>query len=457
MAELLSCGVGVIVRGKDYGLLDRPAVQARLRQPPDQQTTHPESGASRALFDCLDLPLLPAGPRVRVIIATHPATSTKKPALGVLRSGTVYELFLTTLPPPAFTCADVLDLYLHRGSFETVLSDEDREQDPDRWCSHTACGQQFWQILNQWIWNLRLEFGQHLSAAPLRWTQFAPAQLVEVVQASQPAQVMQALQVSDPAQVMQAAQASPPAVLVEAAQASHPTEVVQAAQASHPVVYGPPHWARRSFTKGFAGADFALQPDGTLRCPAGHALSAQERRLEQNGSLRILYSARLCSCRPCPLREQCQESATTLKPRRVSAVFWPISSAASGSTEPAPDPIEAPPPLVELALPQPPPRPAPFPVLWGDWPRCQLRRSFLRLLRTQTVDLIFGSVQAEEKKDPKPSDVQTRAQRAHWRLTWEERMARNARLATACPLEVTIHGLPAAFAQSFGFEVVPAA
>jgi hypothetical protein len=81
----------------------------------------------------------------------------------------------------------------------------------------------------------------------------------------------------------------------------------------------------------------------------------------------------------------------------------------------------------------------------------------MRLLRTQTVDLIFGSVQAEAKKDPTPSDVQTRAHRAHWRLTWEERMARNARLATACPLEVTIYGLPATFAQSFGFDVVPAA
>ena len=168
LADLLSSGVGVIVRGKDYGMLDLPAMQARLRQPPDQQTIHPESGASRALFDCWDLPLMPAGPRVRLIIATDPATSSKKPSIGVLRSGTVYELFLTTLPPHAFTPADVLDLYLHRGSFETVLADEDREQDPDRWCSHTAYGQEFWQILNQWIWNLRLEFGQHCSPTPLR-------------------------------------------------------------------------------------------------------------------------------------------------------------------------------------------------------------------------------------------------------------------------------------------------
>ena len=445
LAELLSSGVGVIVRAKDYGLLNLPAVQARLRQPPDQRTTHPESGASRALFDCLDLPLMPAGPRVRLIIATHPATSTKKPSIGVLRSGTVYELFLTTLPPHAFTPADVLDLYLHRGSFETVLADEDREQDPDRWCSHSACGQEFWQILNQWIWNLRLEFGQHLSASPMRWTEFAPAQVMEAVQASQPAQVPEAAQASQPAQAP------------EAVQASDPAQVVEAVQASQPVLYGPPQWARRSFTKGFAGADFSLQPDGTLRCPAGHPLSAQERRPEHNGSLRILYSARLCSCRPCPLREQCQESATTIKARRVSAVFWPISSAPSVSTEPPPHPVEAPPPVGEPPPPQPPPQPPPFPVLWGDWERSQLRRRWMRLLRTQTVDLIFRSVQSEEKKEPKPSDVQTRAQRAHWRLSWDERMARNARLATACPLELTIYGLPAAFAQSFGFDVVPAA
>jgi hypothetical protein len=84
---------------------------------------------------------MPAGPRVRLIVATHPTTSTKKPSIGVLRAGVVYELFLTTMPPHAFTEAVVLDLYLHRGSFETVLSDEDREQDPDRWCSHTSCGQ----------------------------------------------------------------------------------------------------------------------------------------------------------------------------------------------------------------------------------------------------------------------------------------------------------------------------
>ena len=87
----------------------------------------------------------------------------------------IYELFVTRLPAPAFSAKDVLDLYLHRGSFETVLADEDIEQDPDRWCSHTPCGQEFWQILSQWVWNLRLELGQRFSPAAMRTTEFAPA------------------------------------------------------------------------------------------------------------------------------------------------------------------------------------------------------------------------------------------------------------------------------------------
>jgi hypothetical protein len=90
----------------------------------------------------------------------------------------VYELFWTCLPSSAFTPADVLDLYLHRGGFETVLSDEDKEQDFDRWCSYTACGQEFWQILSQWIWNLRLELGHRLQPTAMRTTEFAKAQAI---------------------------------------------------------------------------------------------------------------------------------------------------------------------------------------------------------------------------------------------------------------------------------------
>src|SRR5205085_5638223 len=230
LTGVLASGLGLIARSKDYALLDVPEVKAVLARPPDAESTHPESGMYRALYDCPDIPLTPTGPRVRLVVAADPASSTSA-SIGKQRDGLVYELFVTHLPSPAFSAQDVLDLYLHRGSFETVLADEDVEQDPDRWCSRTPCGQEFWQILSQWVWNLRLELGQRFSPAAMQTTEFAPA--------------------CEP-------EPAPPAPLSEPVAAREPAPVL---------LYGPPHWAQRSFTGGFPGSAFPLQPDGNLLCP----------------------------------------------------------------------------------------------------------------------------------------------------------------------------------------------
>src|SRR5258708_1413659 len=173
LLDVLAAGLGVIARSRAYHLLDVEAVKQVLARAPSHVSTHPESGMTRALYDCASVPLTSAGPKVRGVVAKHGATSSA-PAVGVDRDGMVYELFVSTLPSPAFTASDVLDLYLHRGSFETVLADEDNEQASDRWYSHTSCGQEFSQILAQWVWNIRQELGQQLSSAELRTTEFAP-------------------------------------------------------------------------------------------------------------------------------------------------------------------------------------------------------------------------------------------------------------------------------------------
>src|SRR2546423_10959358 len=154
-----------------------------------------------------------------------------------------------------------------------ALADEDQEQDPDRWVSHTAPGQEVWQIISQWIWNLRLELGHQLHPDPVRTTEFAPA-------------------------LPPASNKSP--------------------SPSPPHGYGPAKVALPWKAGRFSGQDFPLQPDGTLRCPAGQALHPQERRREANGSLRVVYAASIHSCRPCLLREQCQwNGSATAKPRQV--------------------------------------------------------------------------------------------------------------------------------------------
>ena len=140
------------MRGKDSQVLDQPVIQTRLHLPPDQQFSRPESPLVRTLYDCKEVPIGPTGIHSRVVVATHPAAKTKSP-VGVERDGLVYELFFTQLPQGAFTASDVVALYLHRGAFENALADEDLEQDPDRWCSHSAAGQELWQVISQWVCN----------------------------------------------------------------------------------------------------------------------------------------------------------------------------------------------------------------------------------------------------------------------------------------------------------------
>jgi hypothetical protein len=241
LLDVLSADLGVIARSRAYHLLDLEMVKQTLARTPVHVSAPPESGMTRTLYDCPAVPLTPTSKEVRSVVATHPVTTSSSP-VGVERDGTVYELFVSTLPSPAFTASDVLDLYLHRGSFETVRASEDVEQNADRWYSHTPCGQGFSQILAQWAWNLRLELGQQLSSTELRTTEFAPALEAELVTKEEPA---------------------------------------PADSPASSVIYGPPQWARPSFTGGFSGSAFSPQPDGTLRCPANHPLYPQERRPER--------------------------------------------------------------------------------------------------------------------------------------------------------------------------------
>ena len=341
-------GFSYVTRGKDYQVLDQPQVQARLHLPPDAQFSRPESQLTRTLYDCPDVPVGTAGVCCRVVVATHPATD-KKSRVGVTREGVVYELFLTALPQAAFTAANVVALYLHCGAFENALSDEDQEQEPDRWCSHAPLGQEFWQLISQWVWNLRLELGHVLEPSPVRTTEFAPA-------------------------------------LPEPSPSPSP-----------PQGYGPGVCAQPWKAGRFSGRDFVPQPDGTLRCPAGQSLRAHERRREADGSLCVVYAASIRSCRPCPLREQCQwNGKATAKPRQVSVLLHPLEI--SGS-----------------------------PLLWRDWSRREHRRASIQLLHSQRVE-----IQSAPQTEVEPvSSILSRAERAHYRLTFPERLARNARAPTA--------------------------
>ena len=286
------------------------------------------------------------------------------------RRGGLRTLFFANLPQHAFTACDVVEVDLHRGAFEPLLSDEDQEIDPDRWCSHSAWGQECWQVVAQWVWNLRLEVGHQLHPDPVRTTEFAPA--------------------------------LPPA-----------SPHTAPASGSAPPHVGLPWKAGR-----FSGQDFTLQPDGTLRCPADQKLIPHEQRREANGSLRVVHGASIRSCRPCPLREQGQwRGSETSKPRQVSVLLHPL---VVGS----------------------------LPILWKDWSRRQHRRICMQLLRHQHVE---GRIEQGLSTAPTlPPAPLSRAQRAHDRLAFQERLARNAQVSLAGQVTIRLCGVPEDFATSLG-------
>ena len=328
-----------------------------------------QSQIVRSLYDCGAVPVGTEGVLCRVVVATHQA-SRKKSKVGVTRAGIVYELFWTSLPQQAFSACDVVELYLHRGAFEPALSDEDRELDPDRWCSHSAWGQECWQVIAQWVWNLRLVLGHVLKPEPLRTTEFAPA--LSLPQAEQ-----------------------------------------APAQGYEPPVVGEAWKAGR-----YAGKDFALQSDGTVCCPAGKRLFPQEHRRERDGSLRIVFQARIADCRACQMRPQCQwHGLENQHPRRVSVLLHPRKGGSA-------------------------------PLLWRDWPRRAQRDAGMQLLRHQRVQVDLPNL-------PIPDISQTilsRAQRAHYRVSWAERLARNARAPTAHRPIFTLYGIPDYFAAFLGLK-----
>ncbi len=127
--------------------MEHPQLQRALAHPPTARVTRMNTGEVIELFEGGWLPLGEDLPQARVIVTRHRAPAKGKPVTVGKRIGEwVYELFITTLSEDHFLVEDVLDLYHGRGAFEGVLADEDVEEDPDRWCSYTECGQELWQI-----------------------------------------------------------------------------------------------------------------------------------------------------------------------------------------------------------------------------------------------------------------------------------------------------------------------
>jgi hypothetical protein len=440
LARLQSFKLGFLARGRDYQLLDHPTIQARLLQPCDLRVTHLESQVQRELFDVgFIADWLPERPEVvihyRVVVArrTAPADSTQI-TVGKRRGEHVYELFLTSHSASRLPAATVLELYAHRGSFEQVLSDEDCEQDPDRWCSRTACGQEFWQILNQWVWNIRLRLGQVAQPQPLRWTRWESTALVPP--SAEPDRAAPGGAVLEPA--------------VAVTEQHHPTTAPAETDDLVPI-YGPLElsqpWAKAR--RRFSAQDFRFGEGDTLTCPTGKVLRPRERRRLPNGDLRVLYAAKVHDCRTCPQAGACLgRGALGEEGRRVSG----IRRLVGWQMQPSLIPDQ---PRQSVAKPQQEVQEVRA-LEWCDLGGRGVRRGLVRQLRRQQVGITSLGAASAAAPANREARVWTRAERARRRRSWADRLARNACGAATPRWSVTIPGVAPALAAYLGLPSVPA-
>lgn len=73
----------------------------------------------------------------------------------------------------------------------------------------------------------------------------------------------------------------------------------------------------------------------------------------------------------------------------------------------------------------------------------------MKLLRYQQVDIRS----TEASLPPVPTRPLSRAERAHYRLSWAERLARNAVLSASVSVSITLFGIPNSFAESVGLQL----
>lgn len=89
------------------------------------------------------------------------------------------------------------------------------------------------------------------------------------------------------------------------------------------------------------------------------------------------------------------------------------------------------------------------PLLWKDWSRRVHRRACMQLLRHQRVEVALSQAPSASQNGP-ALPIFSRAQRAHTRLTFQERLARNARAPTAPHPFIMLFGMPDDFAAFVG-------
>jgi hypothetical protein len=91
-------------------------------------------------------------------------------------------------------------------------------------------------------------------------------------------------------------------------------------------------------------------------------------------------------------------------------------------------------------------------LLWRDWSRRAHRRACLQLVRDQHIEMRNAADQPGLIRSAPSPAILSRAQRAPVRLSWAERLTRNAQAPAEGPVSIKLFGVPNQFADFLGLR-----
>jgi len=452
-------GLGYLMRCSDYSFLKDSQVIKTVNTPTYVNFQHPDSLKVYRLYDVgfVDWyyskePSIVLSSRLIVVSSQAPEFG-KKPSVGKLCGRRVYELFVTNLSDEQLTATELFELYCARGAFEQTLSQEDLEQNTDRFCSGNGFGQEFFQLISQWLWNARLAvgFAAKANSDSERRTLFCDS-IPNNVQLHQEQPLSSELSLPFESCSILAPEVSKvssstnqdskhrePGFELDSAlelKVEYLSNKTKVSKKENSALKLKSSFLTTEVFGTFSDKDFLLKEDGTLICPAGNTLDPISHH-QTNQSLHTLYQAKARDCINCHLGRFCKVEQSCLITRQV-LISKPMSDLTLETQKYSPFLNEA--TSFENHLPNPSSSLKTYlPIYWDDLPSTSLRRFLPSLLHSQHLDIRPGVFSANSDTKTR---VFSRPQRSHRRMSWSERLFRNQLSNFSAPWLFTFHSLP---------------
>jgi hypothetical protein len=329
MAACRQREVPFLVRSAHYGLLEEPAIREALRQANWYEVPSSGSGPTRLAAELGEVLLQPSKNtmtdegerfepvRVRMVVSRFAATA--KSGAGVVIDGWQYELYATDLPASAWPAPETVELYYGRCGQENRFAQEDRELGLDRIFSYHLPGQELATVVALFLWNWRTTVGFAENPPPER----APTRAARCAVVAEP---LRGSEDTGAASELGGDASKSPA-LVDESPVRAPPDDGGATPATEASVLGLEPSLRAllaqlpwdEITAGLPTNWERTETGDAIRCHAGALLPARTITPARQGRApRVEFLASLSSCRSCSAQERCVDATATGSAKKVT-------------------------------------------------------------------------------------------------------------------------------------------